>query len=384
MNDVDIFLNAVKAANDDNPILNTLTPDGVAFIDYKNLGDRIIDGIKINSCIRLKTLPSSGFVGSRKIFYTRLNLSKLYPFIDQVMVLVSDHADIRELLKELGEQAGIFIDPTILVNNLDDKLIFDSKMCGKVTLKANPKSIYIEGEIDVKYTCNKNRVLNYVKNRVVILSEAMLINKNITDSTYNCVAPIFYYCDAGAFPPDHDIFVKYDCLAGVNRLNIQRTEIWVNDKRHLIEHKSPIFDAGNLPTYFRCLMEELRGNMEKGKEFWKDYETYNFRQVVHAFLKWFGQDSELGLHVEDDPKDGGVYYSKNLSLSRLDMMDFYYIGKTIELVNTIKNDPIYKYTVGNCGVNINFNYVCAFRINNSYRYSGKVLNHNDIITIYWG
>lgn len=380
MSDVDIFLNAIKAANGDNPILNTLTTDGVAFIDYKNLGDRIIDGIKVNSCIRLKTLPSSGFVGSRKIFYSRISLSSLYPFVDQVMVLVSDHADVRELLKELGEQAGIVINPEILVNDLDEKLVFDNKMCGSITLKTNPRSIYIEGELKVKYTCNKYRVLNYVKNRVIIISEDAVIDSNIT-SQFNLVLPSFYYCDAANFPPDHEVFVKYNCLAGANGLNDQIVRVWHNGKTREIPYKSPIFESGNMVTYFKNMMRKINGNMEFGQEMWNDYVKYNFRQVVHAFLKWYSQDTKLGLFTENLPDDGGVAITGRISINTLDGLDFYYIGKTTELVTTIKNDPMYKITQGNCGVNVNFGYVCAFKLNSKHR---NIPRRNSIIPIYWG
>lgn len=382
MNDVDIFLNAVKEANGNNPIINTLTTDGVVFIDYKDIGDLTIDGIKVNSCIRLKTLPTSGFVGSRKIFYTRIDLSKLYPFIGDIVVLVSDHADIRELLKELGEQSGIIIDPEILINNLDNKLLFDDRMCGSITLKTNPRSIFIQGEVIVKYTCNKYRVLNYVKNRVISLSETALLDRDV--NSYYTVLPSFYYCDAANFPPDHDIFVKYDCLAGVNHLNDQVIMKYVDGVYKPINYKTRIFDAGNMPTYFRSILEYCKGDMRLVKTLWENHDIYNFRQVVHAFLKWYGQDTELAKYSESKPNDKGVYINAGDGTNTLDKLDFYFIGKTVDLVTTIKNDPIYAITVGNCGVNINFTYVCAFRTNSNLRFYDRHISTNMIIPIYWG
>lgn len=376
MNDNELLLNAIKAANGNNPILNTLKPDGVDFIDYKNLGDKVIDGVKVNSAIRLKTLPMSGFVGSRKIFYSKLNLKKIYPLAEQVIIIVSDQANIKELLKCLLEQTGINIDSSTLANNLNTKLDFDNNKCGSILLVANPKSIFIDGELTIKYTSNKYRVLNYVKNRVIVLSEVAILD-TITKKSNVIVMPNYYYNDAANFPVDHDIFVELKCLTHLS-LNNKKYKAVPNGEP--IEISPITFEFGNMPEYFRYVMKQVGSNMERGKTYWEDIETYNFKKVVQVYLKWYTQEL-IYLRSEDVPNDGREYVTSRFNT--LDKLDFFFIGKTVELVDYIKNQYPDSTCTGNCGVNTNFEYVCAFQFNEQPAGSSP-LRAGTILPIYWG
>lgn len=378
MTEIEIFLKALKEANGNNPILNTLKPDGVDFIDYKNIGDKVIDGIQVNSTIRLKTLPKSGFVGSRKIFYTKLKLQKIYPLVEEYIILVSEQADIRELIGCLIEQTGINIDISTIGNKLDTKLVFDENKCGSVVLYANPKSIFIDGKITIRYTCNKYRVLNYVKNRVIVLSE-----KTVMELT-NKPAPIsvmanYYYNDAANFPVDHEIFMDLDLLTH-DSINNKKLE-YDRENNKYVEIAPRTFAFGNMPEYFRFLMVQVGNDMERGKTYWRDDTTYNLKKVIQVYLKWYTQE-QLYFYNETLPEDGRDYVNRS-KYNSLDCLDFFFIGKTVDLIKYLKEQYPDFYFTGNCGININFEYICAFQFISSPP-AARTIKKGTILPIYWG
>lgn len=377
MNEKEIFLNGIKAANGDNPILNTLKPNGVDFIDYKDIGDKVIDGVSVNSAIRLKTLTMSGFVGSRKIFYSKINLKTIYPIAEEIIIVVNEQATINDLLNCLLEQTGIKIDTSTIGNRLDTKLTFDDSKCGSIVLMANPKSIFINGELTVKYTSNKYRVLNYVKNRVIVLSDASIM-ETIDRRSSIMVMPNYYYNDAANFPIDHDIFVELNCLTHLDILN-KKYEQNANKEPVLVNPYT--FQFGNMPEYFRFVMETIGRNMEAGKQYWEDSETYNFKKVVQVYLKWYSQEL-IYLHGEAKPNTGRDYVNTQ-SVNNLDYLDFFFIGKTVDLVEYIKTQYPDLTCTATCGVNVNFENVCAFQFNRQL-VGTNALRKGTILPIYWG
>lgn len=374
MNEAEVFLNAIKAANGNNEILETLKISGVAFIDYKALNDKIVDGVRINSCIRLKTLPKkSGFVGSRKIYYNKIDIASLYPFLNDALVVVSEHADIEELLDELLNQCGIHIEKSFIKTDIKTKLVFDNDKCGNVTLETNDQSLFISGHITVYYTCNKYRVLNYVKNRAILLSENEFISSDgATD--LSCIPWFCYYYDLAYFPPDHDLYVEYNMTSADNG-NV---------------NTSNAFDT--LTDYMR-----RKGSFYQAKYEWDRQPSNVLKRVILGYLKyvslfpWYLSNDDQtsdqiyrdSVYVSPISKVNTTYYKNRNILEKppmsMDDYEAYFYGKTSDLVTKIKSD--YQYVVGSAGVNLNFENVFAIRFTNPNKKGDYGVG--TILTFYW-
>jgi hypothetical protein len=368
MNEKQLLLESIKKANPTNPILAELNINGVAFIDYKDLGDIEKEGIQVNTCMRLKTLPNSGFVGSRKIYYKKLSLSSLYPNLVNFLIFTKKPRTYGELFDDIKDQTGYVILTKYIEVDVSASLPFNDDV-NHLTIKAKRDSLYIGGSITFRYTANRKRCLNYIKNRSILLSE------NTSRERDYIVHPSSYYFDLSLFPPDYLIFLEHGMLSDYNK---EPARIPTGNQKYATTHYT------NLPDYF----EDIR-SIYVANNLWENPDKYTLQRIIQAYLKYMGFLS-INLNNENQShRDAGFntshysYKSGELSYYSLANLGVYFIGKTEDLVKKILGDTMYPKANGNCGVNDAFEKVFALRfITNSGRPTGVGIN--SLLTFYWG